>query len=290
MVVRHVADSREYVVARFGDPGDWHPLPGRDTVSEVFRTGDHVVKVQTLAPFEASMLSRVLRDVHGALAPRRLAPELRWICYDGATMATAFAHVPPAAAPADPESVGAALARAHGALARVGGRTSEPWVGFYGEHHEFAMTTPAVADEELRELGLRLLSYARRGDVPGPYHYVHRDLHPGNVVAGADGPCLVDWDLAHVGSAVDDLAMTACMWAAESPGPPDETAGRVLAGYSEQAGVAYTLRQPVMRAAIALAGLRQGVAAWFTDHGDCAAPYWPFVRRRIRVAAQLLAA
>lgn len=290
MVTRRAENTLDLVTGELGPQDRWNRLPGRDTGAAAYSVDGLVVKIRTIAEYEAAGLCRSLDAVHSALAPLHLAPHTRWHCYDGETLATVFDHVPHTGQAVAPTEIGAALACAHQALAGIEVRTAEPWVGFYGEHHEFAMTTRAVADKELRDLGLALLPHARRTKVPGPCHYVHRDLHPGNVFASKHGPCLVDWDLAHAGSAVDDLAMTAVMWAAESAGPPRRVAQDILAGYNAVSGRDYTLGSEVVRPAIALAGLRQGIAAWHTDQGDCSAAYWPFVRLRTRIAAFLVTA
>jgi aminoglycoside phosphotransferase (APT) family kinase protein len=290
VVVQHVGNTLDRVAEAFGSPDHWEPLPGRDPGSSAFRAGDAVVKTRVVPAFEAENLGQTLDAVHGRLSPLQLVPRIRWQCYDGETLASIFDHIPHSGRTADAVEVGETLARAHQALAGIDVRTGEMWAGFYGEYHEFAMTTAAVADDELRELGLQLLPYARRAEVPGPYHYVHRDLHPGNVIYAEQGLCLVDWDLAHAGSAVDDLAMTALLWAADSSGPPHRIAADVLIGYSTIAGKRYMLGDPDVRPAIALAGLRQGIAAWYTDQGNCSAAYWPFVRRRSRIAVELMTA
>lgn len=36
-----------------------------------------------------------------------------------------------------------------------------------------------------------------------------------------------------------------------------------------------------------MAGLRQGIAGWYADAGDTSAAYWPRIRQRMRVAAEL---
>lgn len=288
MVMHQVGNTLDRVADSVGSPDGWQPLPGRDASSSVFRAGDLVVKTRAASTFEAANLSRILDEVHGALSPIQLVPHVRWHYYDGETMASAFDYVPHSDRTVDPFEVGETLARAHRALVGIDIRTGETWAGFYGEYHEFAMTTPAVADAELRELGLQLLPYARRPEVPGPFHYVHRDLHPGNVIAAEHGLCLLDWDLAHAGSAVDDLAMTALLWAADSPAAPHRAAKDILAGYSRTTSKTYTLNDPDVGPAIALAGLRQGIAAWYTDQGNCSAAYWPFVRQRTRTAVDLM--
>jgi hypothetical protein len=283
-----VPDVRSHLHEVLGTEG-WTRLPGRDNESTVDRVGEHVVKIRPATPFAAVHLARAFADVHRALAADRLAPALELACYDGEHLATVHSRVPATAGRADPTAVGAALARCHRLLGGVPVRAGSPWIGFYGEYAEFAALVPAVDDEEIRVLGAALLPHARRSGASGPPQYVHRDLHPGNVLAGPDGVCFVDWELIHAGSALDDLAMTALMWAAESDDAPWRTVGRILAGYAAGGGAQYRPGDAGLTAALALAGLRQGVGGWFTDEGLCTAPYWPYLRKRLRTAAALLA-
>lgn len=288
MVTTVVTDVRKHVEAVFGAE-DWVPVPGRDGVSDVHVVGAHVVKIRPVTAFYAELLGQAFEDVHHALAPFGLAPALELVCYDGESLATVCGHVDSAPERPTPEAVGGSLATAHRHLADVPARSSHPWIGYYGEHAEFAYVVPAVADEELRRLGAALLPHSRRVSVPGPAQYVHRDLHPENVLAGPDGPCFVDWEMVHAGAALDDLAMTALMWAAESPEPAAETVRRMLAGYAAAGGTSYELESQEFRAALALCGLRQGIGGWFSDEGTCTAPYWPYLRARIHTAMRLCA-
>lgn len=283
-----VTDVRKHVEAFLGT-ADWVPVPGRDGVSDVHIAGAHVVKIRPVTAFYAELLGLAFHDVHDALAPLGLAPSLELACYDGEALATVCGHVDSTPERPTPGAVGEALARTHRRLAGVPARSSYPWIGYYGEHAEFARVVPAVADDELRRLGTALLPHCRRTSVPGPAHYVHRDLHPDNVVAGAGGPCFIDWEMVHAGAALDDLAMTALMWAAESAEPAAETVERMLAGYAAAGGTTYELDSPEFRTALALCGLRQGIGGWFSDEGTCTAPYWPYLRARIRTAAELCA-
>jgi aminoglycoside phosphotransferase (APT) family kinase protein len=120
---------------------------------------------------------------------------------------------------------------------------------------------------------------------------VHRDLHRNNVLRSTDGILLLDWDMSHVGRTDDDLATTVCCVVADSdPADRSADAARLVAAYREETGVDWALLEhPRLRASIALAGLRQGVAGWYSDEGDTSAGYWPRIRRRMHVAAELLA-
>jgi hypothetical protein len=247
-----------------------------------------VVKFSPLTRFEATMLGRTLEEVHAALAPAGLAPAVRLVCYDGAHLGTVCSKVGDGPSSFTPEAVGGALARCHALLAGIPARWSSPWVGFYGEYAEFRAVVPAVEDDELRTLGTALLPHARRMPDWATGQYVHRDLHPANVLAGPQGPCFVDWDMVHIGTPLDDLAMTALMWAADGVADTRETVAAVLAGYGAVDGRCLDLDSTPMRQALAVAGLRQGIGGWFTDEGRCEAPYWHYIRRRIRAAVELV--
>lgn len=282
-----VADSRACVSRAVGTQ-EWVPLPGRDGISDVYAVGDSVVKLSPMTTFEATMLGRTLEEVHAALAPHGLAPAVRLVCYDGAHLGTVCSRVDEHPSSLPPEAVGGALARCHALLAGIPARWSSPWVGFYGEYAEFRAVIPAVEDDELRTLGTALLPHARRTPDWATSHYVHRDLHPANVLAGPQGPCFVDWDMVHVGTPLDDLAMTALMWAADGAADARDTVARILTGYRAVDDRSPALDSTPMRQALAVAGLRQGIGGWFTDEGRCEAPYWPYIRRRIRAAVELV--
>ncbi len=56
---------------------------------------------------------------------------------------------------------------------------------------------------------------------------LHGDLVDANVVWGADGPALVDWEFSRMGDPAEDLA-----YLVEVNGLPDAVAGAVLEGYA----------------------------------------------------------
>jgi Phosphotransferase enzyme family len=276
-------------IADFTGDAEWLPAGGADTESETFLVGSHVVKIRHTGAFQSRLTGHILSDVHSALHGTGLAPELVTLIWLDGMLVTVHERVSSEYVP-DPGEIGDALARAHRRLAERPPCWTYPWVGFYGEHPEFAAITPAIEDDDLRAAAAALLPHARRPPPAGPVQYVHRDVHMSNVLGTADGACLIDWELAHTGLALDDAAMALCCLAAGWDAGTRADAGReFLAGYRAHADDSrISLADPAFRAAIALSGLRQGVAAWFDDEGSCVHPYWPAVRLRMQVAGDLL--
>jgi hypothetical protein len=279
---------RQRLAGLTGD-AEWLPAGGADSESETFLVGRYVVKIRCTGTFLAGLTGHILADVHGALNGTGLAADLvdlRWV---GDQLVTVHERVAAGYRP-EPGEIGDALARVHARLAAVQARWTYPWLGFYGEHAEFAAVTPAVEDDFLREQGLALLAAAQRPPVTGPWQYVHRDLHARNVLGTTAGACLIDWEMAHAGLALDDVAMAACClgesWA---PGERPAAVSEFLAAYRRRSGDDRAgLGDTGFRAAVALSGLRQGVAAWFDDEGVCTEAYWTAVRARMLVARELL--
>lgn len=275
--------------ARVTGTSEWKALPGMDGHAAIWDVGDRVVKAKTIGAFRASLLVRMLGDVHGALAPARLAPALLASSYDNGVLVMELEKLAPTWSPG-PRDVGVALARAHARLASVPVRGSHPWVGFYGEAPELRFLVPLVEDRALREGAQTLLGPAARSGHTEPAHTIHRDLNAGNVVGTPDGLRLLDWDMAHGGHREDDVAMC-LLFLADECGVQgiEDRAAAWLAGYRGVIAADWAeLGHPVLRSALAVAGLRQAVGGWFADEGHLSAPYWRRIRARLEAACRLV--
>jgi len=268
--------------------GKWQPLAGLDSDSAVWEVEGRIVKARRLSPFRAGMLKTALSDIHAALAPAGLTPRLLSITYHDDILVSEFERID-ATGPAHPGEIGFALGCCHRLLAAVSIRSTVAWTGFYGEFQEFRFLVPLVTDNSLRERATRLLPAARYREHTEPVHYIHRDLNPMNVLKGARGVRILDWEMAYGGHREDDVAMAICCLADSSvAGSEEGIATEFLAGYRISLPTPWaTLSHPLLRSAIALAGLRQAVAGWFTDEGDTSASYWPNIRKRLETACQL---
>lgn len=269
----------------------WNRLGGLDTDSLVWQVGSSVVKATSMLPFQAQTHAVMLRQIHGALAPEGLAPALLFCEYDGERLVSIFEFLVPIA-DASPRAIGEALGRAHAILVRMPVRSSRPWVGFYGEWPEFSKLVPLMKDRSLQRSASQLLPLTVNRDHTAQSHYIHRDLGLSNTVRTQSAIALIDWDMAHAGYAIDDLAMTISCLGADFLGKvhPCQLASEVLEGYAHaNAASRVGLAQPEFISAIALAGLRQAVAGWYSDQGDTTAPYWPNIRKRLSVACELTA-
>lgn len=283
--LERVENVHDFVAGRFRLS---MPLTNSDGMSSSFRSDDVVVKVRPCSPFEAEHLVGCFTSLNRHLVPLLLAPKVRRTLHDGTTFATVFDFVEGTAQMSDLGAVGTALGRAHVALQGHTTRTL-PWTGNFGERFEFKRLLDAMPHGELRDAGLNLVTRVNRSEPPGPVTLVHRDAHPRNVVWRAPGcPVFLDWDLAHTGSAIDDLAMTALMWATDVPrGDPLKAVSTIVNGYRSVAG-SFQFTEDDFWDAFAIAGLRQGIAGWYTDEGDTSAVYWPFVRNRTLMAANMI--
>ncbi|MEA2173470.1 MAG: hypothetical protein QOD00_1062 [Blastocatellia bacterium] len=268
---------------------EWEPLGGLDTYSATWGVGPCVVKARRINEFEGRMLLHSLSDIHAALSASRLAPRLLSIHYDGEALFCEYERVE-TVGPASPHEAGFALARAHELLVNVPVRHTLAWTGFYGEYDEFKFLVPLVEDAPIRRLAGRLLPHTKRREHTSPARYIHRDLNPTNLLKAADGVRLIDWEMAHGGHAEDDVAMSLCCLADGCrEGEEAAIALEFLKGYGTAAPAQWlSLDHPALRAAVALAGLRQAVAGWFSDEGETTADYWPHVRHRLATACRLL--
>jgi len=77
--------------------------------------------------------------------------------------------------------------------------------GFPSQRRRFvyniAERTPFVLDQASRQYALDTLD-----SLPDGESLCHGDLHPGNVIMSPDGPRIIDWDNACVGSPLADVA------------------------------------------------------------------------------------
>lgn len=277
---RHVGTTGSHI--------EWSLLGGLDRNSVVWDAGEKVVKVRQISPFEAKMLMRALSDIHSKLAPAHLVPRLLSIQYDGRLLVSVFERISVVGS-LEPTEVGFVLGRAHSLLAGVPVRKTSAWSGYYGEYREFRFLIPIIEDESIRQRAEQLLPIACNRELTQPVHYIHRDLNPNNVLVATDGIRLIDWDMTHGGHREDDVAMALCCLSDLSiAGAEVVLAADFLHGYREALPTVWSrLDHPLLRSAIALAGLRQAVAGWFSDEGDTSAKYWKNIHRRLEAACTL---
>ena len=167
-------------------------------MNAIFRCGDVVLRVsQPTAPAQVSLDLAQLLAAHGVnvLLPARSEP----IVSDGMSV-TAWPFVDGSAVVGDWRGVGEQLALVH----RIGvdelpvGLPTPSPVGFGWWDFEQLLADVAPRLDTAAEAGIRAALDRNAGwDTFGASDVVvcHGDVHPGNVVWGADGPILIDWDL-----------------------------------------------------------------------------------------------
>ena len=255
----------------------------------MWKVADRVVKARYVSPFQARMLIDALSDIHSCLAPVKLAPTLRSLIFDNSILVLEYDYIERQGI-AKPEDLGFALGKAHASLTDIPVKYTLAWAGFYGEFYEFRFLVPLVEDTAIRKQAEQLLPHTLNRVHTLPVHYIHRDLNPDNSIPTENGVCLIDWEMTCGGHREDDVAMTICCFAdSESASHEDKIAADFLEGYRQALPVPWAdLSHPVLRSSIALAGLRQAVAGWFSDEGVTTAEYWINIRKRLRFACNLL--
>ena len=112
-----------------------------------------------------------------------------------------------------------------------------------GPHLAEAMLTGAMTIVEGARVLVGLHDQLHALPWPGGEPLLHLDLHPLNVLVGADGPILIDWVNARPGHPGVDLAMTAVLIAqtAVDPGLAEsaEAAREFLAAFSASSSAPY---------------------------------------------------
>lgn len=95
-------------------------------------------------------------------------------------------------------------------------------------------------------------------------HYLHRDLNPTNIIYQTNHVKFIDWDMAYPGYREDDVAMSLiCLLDNCAKGDEIFWANKFLFGYHKIFSQSWvSLQSEILRAAIAIAGLRQAVAGW----------------------------
>jgi aminoglycoside phosphotransferase (APT) family kinase protein len=189
-------DAAEHAAEQWGLPA---PVILRQGMNAIFRCGDTVLRVATPnASAQASIeLAETLdRQGIGVLRSRRTGA----IEVNGFAV-TAWPHVEATPAPIDWVEVGATVRRVHDVAASSlpeqlpqPSPTDFPWWD-----HETLLSEVGSNLDPAAEAGIRAAIERHRGwdDFVGSDEVVvcHGDVHPGNVIVGADGPVLIDWDL-----------------------------------------------------------------------------------------------
>jgi len=175
------------------------PVMIRHGMNAIFRCGDTVLRVATPnAPAQASIDLATTLEGHGISVLR--SRRERAIEVNGFAV-TAWPFVEAVAAPIDWTEVGVAVRSVHDLSASSlpeqlpqPSPTDFPWWD-----HEALLAEVGGCLDPAAEAGIRAAVVRHRGwdDFVGSDAVVvcHGDVHPGNVIMGADGPVLIDWDL-----------------------------------------------------------------------------------------------
>lgn len=87
----------------------------------------------------------------------------------------------------------------------------------------------AAVGARLADLHARLHALPTPPGTPPGHHVLHLDLHPANVLLGADGPVVVDWASGRTGDPALDVGHTALVLAEAAVAGVDGAAGDVSA-------------------------------------------------------------
>lgn len=261
---------------------------GLDTNNRVFERNNLILKITFIESFYSSMYVNALNDIHATLHPLNIAPKLQWMKYREPYLITIFDKLETVGYPTAFE-IGETLAKAHIALQEIPVKKSYPWIGFYGTPDEFKIIIPQITHQEIRKKSEILLSKAEKYQIVETHQYIHRDLNPTNIIKTNNGLNIIDWDMAHGGYCIDDLAMSICCLA---PYKNNESLldfyFEFINGYRQYKNKEWicTYEKNIIPA-IAIAGLRQAVGGWFTDKGDLSNSYWPNIMNRLNTSIKL---
>ena len=189
----------------------------RESMCSTFRSGDVVLRVGhfTSSPTTAAALADMLRSNEIAV-PQVIAT---FECDDSDLGVIAYDNIPESTRDIDWSEVGQVVRRLHTNVSvesvpdgyPVARPTGLPWWNFpeMMSRIEESGILDAAALAVLR-------SVADAGErwtdtvSTTPMVIAHGDVHPGNVIMGADGPVLIDWDLLSIGSSIwDHIALRA---------------------------------------------------------------------------------
>ena len=201
----------------------WEPLPGGRT-NRLWRIGPLVLKrhdpaaASPLFPNDPQAEARAL----ALFSPHALAPRLRasgddWLIYD---------HVDGTPWRGDPAPVARMLHRLH--------MTPVP----QGTFRPLPNGSAAILADAARFAPQDLLPPRDPQLPPIPPRPVHADPVPGNILATAQGPLLIDWQCPGLGDPAEDLATLASpamMWLYTGAKPPEGWAEAILNAYPDQA-------------------------------------------------------
>lgn len=201
----------------------WEPLPGGRT-NRLWRIGPLVLKrhdpaaASPLFPNDPQAEARAL----ALFSPHALAPRLRasgddWLIYD---------HVDGTPWRGDPAPVARMLHRLH--------MTPVP----QGTFRPLPNGSAAILADAARFAPQDLLPPPDPQLPPIPPRPVHADPVPGNILATAQGPLLIDWQCPGLGDPAEDLATLASpamMWLYTGAKPPEGWAEAILNAYPDQA-------------------------------------------------------
>ena len=259
----------------------------RAAMNGVYACGDAVLRVSRASGDPAAAVRVAEAAIAaGVRTPRPLRPTAV-DAGDGVSV-TAWERGDPLDRPIDWEEVGAMVAALHRAAPDVD-LDAVPWCGDFPwwRFEEFARPVLEVLDAPARrgmEAALERNGGWEARALEGPLVVCHGDVHPGNVITGAHGPVLIDWDLLCIGPPAWDHAMLMTLterWGGE-PGTYDAFA----AGYGTSLrgdAVADALAELRLVAATLLrvrAGLTDPAAAAEAEQrlrwwrGDPEAPPW----------------
>ncbi len=211
----------------------------RESMCSTFRSGDVVLRVGhfTSSPTNAAALADMLRSKEIAV-PQVIAT---FECDDSGLGVIAYDNIPESTRDIDWSAVGQVVRRLHTNVSiesvpdcyPIAHPTGLPWWNF--PEMMLRIEQSGILDADALTV-LRSVADAgeRWTDIVStpPMVIAHGDVHPGNVIMGADGPVLIDWDLLSVGASIwDHIALRA--WSTPPWQGNEQAYAEFAAGYGD---------------------------------------------------------